>query len=47
MLEVGIIGIGNAGNQVASLAKEKLNIPVIAINSSGNCSRYSTKEVNK
>lgn len=34
MLEVGIIGIGNAGNQVASLAKEKLGIPVIAINSS-------------
>lgn len=34
MLEVGIIGIGNTGNQVAALAKEKLNIPVVAINSS-------------
>ncbi len=34
MLEVGIIGIGNTGNQVASLAKEKLGIPVLAINSS-------------
>ena len=34
MLNVGIIGIGNAGNQVASLAHEKLSIPVIAINSS-------------
>jgi cell division GTPase FtsZ len=34
MLKVGIIGIGNTGNQVAALAKEKLNIPVIAINSS-------------
>ena len=34
MLNVGIIGLGNAGNQVAVLAKEKLNIPVIAINSS-------------
>lgn len=34
MLQVGIIGIGNTGNQVASLAKERLNIPVLAINSS-------------
>ena len=34
MLEVGLIGIGNAGNQVASLAKEKLGIDVYAINSS-------------
>lgn len=34
MLKVGIIGIGNTGNQVAALAKETLNIPVIAINSS-------------
>lgn len=34
MLNVGIIGIGNAGNQVAALANENLGIPVIAINSS-------------
>ena len=34
MLNVGIIGIGNTGNQVAELAKRELSIPVIAINSS-------------
>ena len=34
MLEVGIIGLGNTGNQIAALAKERLNIPAIAINSS-------------
>lgn len=34
MLNVGIIGIGNAGNQVASLAHQEISIPVIAINSS-------------
>lgn len=34
MLKVGIIGLGNTGNQVASLAFEKLHIPVIAVNSS-------------
>lgn len=34
MLEVGLIGIGNAGNQVAALAKDKLGIDVYAINSS-------------
>lgn len=34
MLKVGIIGIGNTGNQVAALAKKELNIPVLAINSS-------------
>lgn len=34
MLNVGIIGLGNTGNQIAALAKERLNIPVIAINSS-------------
>lgn len=34
MLRVGIIGIGNTGNQVASLAQDRLKIPVIAINSS-------------
>ena len=34
MLKIGVIGIGNTGNQVAALAKERLNIPVIAINSS-------------
>ena len=34
MLNVGIIGIGNTGNQVAALAHERLSVPVIAINSS-------------
>ena len=34
MLNVGIIGIGNTGNQVAALAMKRLNIPVLAINSS-------------
>ena len=34
MLDVGIIGIGNTGNQIAALAVERLNIPVVAINSS-------------
>ena len=34
MLKVGIIGLGNTGNQIASLAFEKLHIPVIAVNSS-------------
>lgn len=33
MLNVGAIGIGNAGNQVVALAKEQLDIPVIAVNS--------------
>lgn len=34
MLDVGIIGLGNTGNQIAALAKKRLGIPVIAINSS-------------
>jgi cell division GTPase FtsZ len=34
LLKVGIIGIGNTGNQIASLGKDVLNIPVLAINSS-------------
>lgn len=34
MLQVSIVGIGNAGSQVASLAKERLGIPALAINSS-------------
>lgn len=34
MLKIGIIGIGNAGNQVAALAKQELAIPAIAINTS-------------
>lgn len=34
MLTVGIVGIGNAGSQVAALAKERLAIDVLAINSS-------------
>ena len=34
MLKVGIIGIGNTGNQIAALAQEKIHVPVFAINSS-------------
>lgn len=34
MLKVGIVGIGNTGNQVAALAQNELKIPVLAINSS-------------
>lgn len=34
MLKVGIIGLGNAGNQIAALAADKLKIPVMAINTS-------------
>lgn len=34
MLKVGITGVGNTGNQIAALAKAKLDIPVFAINSS-------------
>ena len=34
MLKVGIIGLGNTGNQVAALAQERLKVPVVAINSS-------------
>ena len=34
MLNVGVVGIGNAGSQVAALAKEKLGVDAIAINSS-------------
>ena len=34
MLNVGIIGIGNAGNQVAVVGLNKYSIPAIAINSS-------------
>ena len=34
MLKIGIVGIGNTGNQVASLAQDRLKIPVLAINSS-------------
>ena len=34
MLDISVIGIGNAGSQVASLASEKLSVPVLAINSS-------------
>lgn len=34
MLNVSIIGMGNTGNQVASLASEELKIPAMAINSS-------------
>lgn len=36
MLKIGVIGLGNAGNQVAVLANERLNCPAIAINSSDN-----------
>ena len=34
MLKIAIIGIGQAGNNVAALAKKKANFPVLAINSS-------------
>ena len=34
MLKIGVIGIGNAGNQVAALALEKKQIPALAINAS-------------
>ena len=34
MLKVGVIGLGNAGNQVAELAFKSRQIPAIAINSS-------------
>lgn len=34
MLTVGVVGIGNAGSQVAALAAESLSVPVLAINSS-------------
>lgn len=34
MLQTGIVGIGNTGNQIALLAHNKMDIPVIAINSS-------------
>ena len=34
MIKEAIIGIGNTGNQIASLGKMELNIPVLAINSS-------------
>ena len=34
MLNVGVVGIGNAGSQVAALAMEKLSVDVLAINSS-------------
>lgn len=34
MLKVGVIGVGNAGNQVASLSKELLGMQAVAINCS-------------
>lgn len=34
MLKVGVIGIGNAGNQVAAYADAVLKVPVLAINAS-------------
>lgn len=34
MLNVGVVGLGNAGSQVAALASERLGIDVLAINSS-------------
>lgn len=34
MLDVSVVGIGNCGSQVAALAMKKLNVPVLAINSS-------------
>ena len=34
MLTVGVIGLGNTGNQIAALAAEELKVPAMAINSS-------------
>lgn len=34
MLDVGVLGTGNAGSQVAALAMERLSVDVLAINSS-------------
>ena len=34
MLKIGVLGIGNAGNQVAALAKKMKSIPSIALNAS-------------
>lgn len=34
MLNVGVIGLGNTGNQIAALAADELKIPAMAINSS-------------
>ena len=34
MLSISVVGIGNCGSQIAALAMKKLNVPVIAINSS-------------
>lgn len=34
MLNVGVIGLGNTGNQIAALAAEEFKIPAMAINSS-------------
>lgn len=34
MLNISVVGIGNCGSQIAALAMKKLNVPVIAINSS-------------
>ena len=36
MLNVGLIGIGNCGNQIAALAKKQANIDVVCINTSEN-----------
>ena len=47
MLKVGIIGVGNTGNQIASLAKDKLDIPVMAINSSAKDLDTISKGVEK
>lgn len=34
MLKIGVVGLGNAGSQVAALAHEKLGVEVLVINSS-------------
>ena len=47
MLSVGIIGIGNAGSQVASLGKEKLGVEVLCINSSEKDLQTIPDTVNK
>lgn len=47
MLKVGVIGIGNTGNQIAALAKDMLQVPVLAINSSDKDLKTIPEGINK
>ena len=47
MLNIGVIGVGNTGNQVAVLAKETLGIDAMAINSSNKDLETVTEGVTK